>query len=557
MVDDCEHDAVYHAVLEFGQTAPATYIPIIQQGEWILPADTGISAIASTPTLVVRTAKLSDVPGIVKLSQRAFGEGHGSSAGQVQGQITVYPEGQFVVDMGGVIVGYAASFRIDEASALKPHTWAAITGGGYASRHDPGGDWLYGMEVAVDPDQRRLRIGQRLYDTRIRLCENEGLKGIVFGGRMPGWARRKKTYPTAESYIDAVIQRKVSDPVIGFQIRHGFRPIGVMKGYSPYDEASGGYATHMVWRNPYADKALTVKSIPHGLKTSVRVASVQYQQRLVGSFEEFMKNVEYFVDVTSDYRSDFVVFPELFTLQLLVLEKKKMTPAESLLALTAYTDRFVEAMKALAVSYNINIIGGSHPTLYENGDVKNVAYVFLRDGQVHTQEKLHPTPSEKHWWNVKGGDSISSIMTDCGPIGVMVCYDSEFPEVARRLADEGCRLLFVPFCTDNRQGYLRVRYCSQARAIENQCYVVMSGNVGNLPNVENMDINYAQSCILTPCDFPFARDGVAAETTENVETVAVADLDLGALSWARAEGSVRNLRDRRFDLYKLNWTDGG
>jgi predicted amidohydrolase len=98
-----------------------------------------------------------------------------------------------------------------------------------------------------------------------------------------------------------------------------------------------------------------------------------------------------------------------------------------------------------------------------------------------------------------------------------------------------------------------VRYCSQARAIENQCYVVMSGNVGNLPGVENMDIQYAKSCILTPCDFPFARDGIAEECTENVETVSIADLDLTDLDWARFEGTVRNLRDRRFDLYSVSW----
>jgi len=98
-----------------------------------------------------------------------------------------------------------------------------------------------------------------------------------------------------------------------------------------------------------------------------------------------------------------------------------------------------------------------------------------------------------------------------------------------------------------------VRYCAQARAIENQCYVIMSGNVGNLPNVDNMDIQYAQSCILTPCDLPFARDGIAAEASENVETLTIADVNLADLSWARAEGTVRNLRDRRFDLYHIEW----
>ena len=114
----------------------------------------------------------------------------------------------------------------------------------------------------------------------------------------------------------------------------------------------------------------------------------------------------------------------------------------------------------------------------------------------------------------------------------------------------------MPFCTDSRQGYMRVRYCCAARAVENQCFVVMSGNVGNLPNVSNMDIQYAQSCILTPCDFPFARDGIAAEATENVETLTISDVNLADLSWARAEGTVRNLADRRFDLYRIEWDEG-
>jgi predicted amidohydrolase len=136
---------------------------------------------------------------------------------------------------------------------------------------------------------------------------------------------------------------------------------------------------------------------------------------------------------------------------------------------------------------------------------------------------------------------------------VLICYDSEFPELARRLVDEGARIIFVPFCTDSREAYMRVRYCCQARAIENQCYVVMSGNVGNLPGVDNMDIQYAQSCILTPCDLPFARDGIAAEASENVETLTISDVNLDDISWARSEGTVTNLSDRRYDLYHIEW----
>ena len=148
------------------------------------------------------------------------------------------------------------------------------------------------------------------------------------------------------------------------------------------------------------------------------------------------------------------------------------------------------------------------------------------------------------------------IPTDCGPIGVLICYDSEFPELARHLTDQGANILFVPFCTAERQGYLRVRYSAQARAIENQCYVVLAGNVGNLPRVHNMDIQYAQSCILTPCDFYFARDGIAADTEPNVETVSLADLRMDSLNQARNSGSVRNRADRRHELYAVVWRGG-
>nr|WP_240530110.1 nitrilase-related carbon-nitrogen hydrolase [Novosphingobium sp. PC22D] len=154
---------------------------------------------------------------------------------------------------------------------------------------------------------------------------------------------------------------------------------------------------------------------------------------------------------------------------------------------------------------------------------------------------------------MQGGYGASMIPTDCGPIGVMICYDSEFPEIARHLVNQGALLLFVPFCTDERRGYLRVRYCCHARAVENQCYVVTSGVVGNLPNVENMDIHYAESAVLTPSDFPFARDGVAADTAPNTETIAIADLSIDDLLTSRQSGAVQNLRDRRFDLYRVDW----
>ena len=508
----------------------------------------------SAPSLIVRNTLESDIDDIIKLCKKVYPNMTPYTASMLLAQINNFQKGHFVAEYEGQIVGFCVSFIIDGETALSVHNWKEITGGGYASRHNPLGDYLYGMEVCVDPDFRGLRIGQRLYTKRKNLCRKLKLKGIVFGARMAELAKRAKKFKTPEEYLKAIKDKKIRDKTISFQIRNGFEILGVLENYLPGDAESQGYAVHMIWYNPKQVALNDKKGLSPIPKKRVRVASVQYQVRRVNSFEQFCDYVEYFIDVVSDYKADFVVFPELFTLQLLSLENKKLTPAESINKLTDYTDRLIDFLKEMAISYNINIIGGSHPTKSGN-DVKNITYVALRDGSVHAQEKIHPTPNERYWWNIKGGKSSNVINTDCGPIGVMICYDSEFPELSRHLIDQGALILFVPFCTDERQSYNRVRYCCQARAVENQCYVAMSGNVGNLPGVENMDIQYAQSCILTPCDFPFARDGIAADTTPNTEMVALADLDLEKIINARLSGTVRNLKDRRFDLYQTTWTN--
>lgn len=508
--------------------------------------------------LIIREAKPADARAIAALSKKVYGKTEGFSSAQIRGQINNFPEGQFVAEYEGDIVGHCATLIVSEELAFAQHSWDEITGGGFATRHDEDGDVLYGMEVCVDPAYRRLRIGQRFYRRRQELCQYFELKGIAFGGRMPGYKRRKKQYPDPQVYLDAVVDKQQRDPVIAFQMAQGFEPRAILKGYDATDLDSSGLAVLMFWPNPLAPeksrtrKARDAKRLP----SSVRVATVQWQMRGISKIDEFEEQVEYWIDVAADYRSDFVVFPELFTLELLSIEKAKLGPTEAIEKIATYTERFCKFMERMAVSYNINIIGGSHPTKMDNGDIRNISYVFLRDGGVYTQEKLHPTPSEREWWNIKGGYGANVIPTDCGPIGVMICYDSEFPEMARHLTNQGAMMLFVPFCTDERRGYLRVRYCCQARAVENQCYVITSGVVGNLPNVENMDIHYAESAILTPSDFPFARDGVAADTAPNTETIALADLSLDDLLTSRQSGAVQNLKDRRFDLYRVMWKKG-
>lgn len=507
----------------------------------------------SKPVLEIRNATLADIPGLRALGLKVYGT-LAVTEDMLRGQITNFPQGQFLVEYEGNIVGHCATFLIDGEIALKPHTWKEITGGGYASRHDPEGDYLYGMEVCVDPDYRGMRIGSRLYTRRKKLCQDLKLKGIVFGGRMPGFEKKKGKVETPEEYLALVKARKLRDQVIFFHLSNDFEPIGVLKNYLPLDKDSQGYAAHMLWKNPLtAEPVIKEKKKRGRLPESVRVATVQFQMRKVSSEEQFQHQLEYFIDIASDYDADFVVFPELVTLALLSASKQKMRPEEAIDHLTDYTERYKAFMQKMAISYDVNIIGGSHPTKMPEGDIHNISYIFLRDGSVHAQEKLHPTPNERYWWNIRGGDSLKTIQTDCGPIGVLICYDTEFPETARHLIDQGALMIFVPFCTDERQGYLRVRYCSQAIAVQNQCFVVMAGTVGNIPDVENMDINYAQSAILTPCDFHFSRDGIAAITDANTEAIAFADLQLKNLLVSRQTGSVQNLKDRRFDLYNVQW----
>ena len=127
----------------------------------------------------------------------------------------------------------------------------------------------------------------------------------------------------------------------------------------------------------------------------------------------------------------------------------------------------------------------------------------------------------------------------------------EFPELSRLLAGEGMDILFVPFLTDTQNAYTRVRCCAQARAIENERFVAIAGSVGNLPKVNNMDIQFAQSAVFTTSDFAFPTNGVKAEATPNTETILVTDVNLELLKELNHKGSVTNLNDRRTDLYNL------
>ncbi len=493
----------------------------------------------------VRNICLEDFDRIVAIQKKCFPTMPPWGLDQFESQLRIFPEGQICVEIDGEIAASSGSLIVDFDMYDESHSWYEISDRGYITNHNPEGDTLYGIEIMVDPEYRGMKLARRLYNARKQLARDMNLKRIVLGGRIPGYADFKDQMKPRE-YVDKVISRSIFDPVLTIQLANGFALKKLLRSYLEMDEDSAGYATHLEWVNLEYDEDATRKYLP---TKTVRICVVQYQMREIKSFKDFARQCQYFVDVASGYKSDFVLFPEIFTNQLLTFIKAK-EPATAVRKLAEYTPQYLEMFTDLAIKYNVNIIGGSHFTLEEDR-LYNIAYLFRRNGTIGKQYKLHITPSEKHWWGVQGGTKVEVFDTDRGKISIQICYDVEFPELGRIAVEKGAQIIFVPFCTDERYGYLRVRYCAQARAIENQVYVATAGTVGNLPAVENMDIQYAQSGIFTPSDFPFPRDAIASECNPNIETVIFHDVDLELIKRHRRSGSVLNWRDRRSDLYEI------
>ncbi len=465
---------------------------------------------------------------------------------QIKKLITIFPEGQVVIVVDDKIVGCALSIIVDYEMVKGDHTYAKVTGNETFNTHKPDGNILYGIEVFIHPDYRGLRLARRMYEYRKELCEKLNLKAIMFGGRIPNYHKYADTMRPKE-YIEKVRAREIYDPVLTFQLSNDFHVRRVIRNYLPNDEESKHCATLLQWDNIYYQPP-TQSYVDK--KSTVRIGLVQWQMRTYLSLDDVFEQVEFFVDAVSNYHSDFILFPEYFNAPLMA-KFNDMGEAQSIRSLAQYTDKMRDRFVELAIEYNINIITGSMPYVKEDGSLYNVGFLCRRDGSYESYEKIHVTPDEVKSWGLSGGKMLHTFDTDCAKIGVLICYDIEFPELGRLMSMDGMQILFVPFMTDTQNAYSRIKVCAQARAIENECYVAIAGSVGNLPRVRNMDIQYAQSAVFTPCDFAFPNDGKRAEATPNTEMILVSDVDLDLLNELHTYGSVRNLRDRRTDLYDL------
>ena len=504
--------------------------------------------------LKLRPLEESDYESIRDIMDRVYDHAGGAwTRKQFRAMLGRFAEGQLCIEDNGKVIAAALSLVVDYKRYGDFHTHEQITGNGYFTTHDPNGDSLYGVDVFVDPEYRGLRLGRRLYDARKELCRKLNLRRIIFGGRIPRYDKYADKM-TPQQYIELVKAREVYDPVLSFQLSNDFHVRRVITGYLPEDTQSHAYAVISQWINiDYQD---TKPPLVGEQKRVVRVGAVQWQMRPASTLDELRVQLRYFVSVVSEYQADFVLLPEYFNAALMAHFHTK-NDADAVRQLAEFTEPIRRYLENLAVQYNINIVAGTLPE-YRDRVLRNVCYLFRRDGTWDFQYKIHPTPDEEREWALVGGDELKVFETDEGRIGILVCYDVQFPELPRMLAEHGMQILFVPYLTDTKNGYLRVRRCCQARAIENECYVVATGSTGTVPNLAYMDIHYSQSAIFTPSDFIFPHDAVKAEATPNTETTLIADLDLGLLKELNQHGAVRNLHQRRLDLYRVDWVgDGG
>jgi len=502
--------------------------------------------------IVVRKIEERDFPAIIEMANICFPGLPICDAEMLASQVQIFPEGQLCIEIDGRLAASASNLILEYDSKIEWHNWKAIADNGYIRNHKSKGDTLYGFEIMVHPDFRGMKLARRLYDTRKQLCRDKNLSSFIIAGRIPGYHKYAASM-SAREYIDNVRQNGVFDPVLTAQLSNGFAVKGLIPNYLPTDDQSCGYATYLEWIN--LDHVPGAKRRFHSIVEPIRICVVQYQVRTIKNFDEFAKQCEFFLDTASDYKCDFVLFPELFTTQLLSCVEVTR-PGTAARRLADFTPQLLDMFIDMAVKYNVNVIGGSQ-FVVEDDILYNIAYLFQRDGTIGKQYKIHVTPSERKWWGVSPGKRVEVFDTDCGPIAIQICYDIEFPELTRIAASKGAQIVFVPFNTDTRHGYLRVRHCAQARCIENHMYVAIAGCTGNLPFLENSDIHYAQSGIFTPADMEFARDAIAAECNPNVETVIIHDLDFEVLRRHKETGSVQNWNDRRTELYRITYEEDG
>ena len=286
---------------------------------------------------------------------------------------------------------------------------------------------------------------------------------------------------------------------------------------------------------------------------NVNIATAQYNIGFLETWQNYQYKIENWVAEAALQDAKILLFPEYASMELASLFEEDVysSLAKQLEALqTLHTD-YLELFSSLAKKYQCYIQSGTFPVLVELSEYRNRAYLFMPDGRVDYQDKLIMTRFENEQWLIQSGTEIKTFDTEYCKIAINVCYDSEFPLIARKQVEAGCVLILVPSCTDTVAGYNRVKIGCQARALENQCYVVQASLVGDAIWSEAVDVNIGAAAIYTPVDRGFPDDGIAVMGSFNAVQWVIGEICLTDVETVRQEGQVFNYRDwslqTRFD----------
>ena len=280
------------------------------------------------------------------------------------------------------------------------------------------------------------------------------------------------------------------------------------------------------------------------MSRTFRIAAAQYDIGFLKDWAEYEAKVARWVDEAADGNARFLVFPEYFSMELASLfgEGIYQSLSGQLEALQTKVEDFQALFRRQAQRREVYILAGSFPVRV-GATYHNRSWLFRPDGSSDYQDKLQMTRFENEHWFITAGTEIKVLQTEFGKIGVNVCYDSEFPMIARKQVEAGADLILVPSCTDTVAGYHRVRIGCQARALENQCYVVQSPTVGLAPWSEAVDVNVGAAAIYTPVDYGYPDNGVLAVGELNQAQWVYADIDPAGIATVRETGQVFNYRD--------------
>ncbi|HEY8035172.1 MAG TPA: carbon-nitrogen hydrolase family protein [Methylobacter sp.] len=276
-----------------------------------------------------------------------------------------------------------------------------------------------------------------------------------------------------------------------------------------------------------------------------KIATAQYDISFLENWQQYQSKAERWVVEAVEQDAKILLFPEYASMELASLfgEEVYSSLSKQLAAMQSLLDDYLGLFRTLAKKYRCIIQSGTFPVRMDSGAYRNRAYLFMPDGQFDYQDKLMMTRFENEQWLIQKGEQLKCFDSEYGKIAINICYDSEFPMLARKQVEAGANLILVPSCTDTLAGYHRVKIGCQARALENQCYVVQSPLVGNAPWSEAVDVNIGAAAVYTPVDRGFPDNGILAEGELNAVQWVVAEVSLSACGTVREQGQVFNYRD--------------